>query len=124
MGKINLSGVYKVQGESDVFLIELEADVKPSELDIEKITQEDEDLPEDEWQAPCDEHYLNDDGTAVIGRAFEQKKLSGAKTRLAFFMYELNFKKPLKSQFGEIPLVKPVKMPERLKSIIEFENDD
>jgi len=116
-----LLGVYKIQGTSDVHLLELYINNLPTDVDVSFFTQKDDKLSKDSWQTAYDEHFLNEDGTQVIGTFIEQDSLIGDKTRIAFFMYFIDFRKPLLSQYGEIWLPQPSLMPERLSKIIPFE---
>ena len=123
-GSCQLLGVYQVKGASDVHLFELCINTSPKDVDVSSFTQKDDTLPRDSWQAAYNEHFLNEDGTAVIGTFLEQGSLTGAKTRIVFFMYFVDFNKPLLSQYGEIALPEPSPMPDRLSKIIEFEPAD
>jgi hypothetical protein len=121
---VQLLGVYKINGTSDVHLIELIINTSPTDVDVSSFTQKDDKLPKDSWQMAYDEHYLNEDGSEVIGTFIEQDSLIGDKTRVAFYMYFIDFRKPLLSQYGEIWLPQPSPMPERLSKIIPFEPVD
>ena len=121
--EIQVHGVYSVDENPDVFLVELSINDSPSNVDLMSFVQEDKSKPRDSWQTAYDEHYLNDSGTEVIGRCFENERLMGIKTRLAFFMYFIDFGKPLLSQYGEIKLPNPTPMPDRLARIIDFEDE-
>lgn len=121
---VQLLGVYKIKGTSDVHLFELNINTSPIDVDVSSFTQKDDKLPKDSWQTAYDEHFLNENGTKVIGTFLEQENLKGEKTRLVFFMYFIDFSKPLLSQFGEILLLEPSPMPDRLLEIIEFEPVD
>ena len=120
---IRLLGVYEVAEMPDVHLIELLIRKPPNEVDATSFTQKVDLLPESSWQAAYDIHYLNEDGTEIIGR-FWSDGIPGTETRIAFFMYFVDVSKPLLSQFGEIMLHEPTSMPERLSKIIKFEPVD
>jgi hypothetical protein len=121
---VQLLGVYKINGTSDVHLIELIINTSPTDVDVSSFTQKDDKLSKDSWQTAYDEHFLNEDGSQVIGTFIEQDSLIGDKTRVAFYMYFIDFRKPLLSQYGEIWLPQPSPMPERLSKIIPFEPVD
>ncbi len=121
---VQLLGVYKINGTSDVHLIELNINASPTDVDVSSFTQKDDKLPKDSWQTAYDEHFLDEDGTQVIGTFIEQDNLIGDITRIAFFMYFIDFCKPLLSQYGEITLPEPTSMPERLSKIIPYEQVD
>ncbi|MCL2679184.1 MAG: hypothetical protein FWF18_02705 [Dehalococcoidia bacterium] len=118
---VNLIGVYQINKMADVHLIEMMINQSPIEVDVSSFTQKNDELSEDEWQTAYDEHYLNKDGEEVIGRFGDQHSLSKFNfTRIAFFMYFVDFNKPLLTQYGEVLLEKPIYMPERLLKIIDF----
>ena len=106
-----LLGVYTIKGVSDIHLLELNINSSPTNVDVSSFTQKDDKLPKDSWQTAYDEHFLNDDGTEVIGTFLEHDSLNGNKTRIAFFMYFIDFNKPLLSQYGEIQLSKATPYP-------------
>jgi hypothetical protein len=122
---VQLVGIYNIKGISDIHLLELNINTSPKDVDVSSFTQKDDTLTKDSWQTAYDEHFLNDDGTEVIGTFLEQDSLTGVKTRIAFFMYFIDFNKPLLSQYGEILLPEqPSLIPDRLSKIIEFESAD
>ena len=116
-----LIGVYQLNGFPDVSLIEIKIDVPVNIVDISSFMQPNESLPKEDWQVAYDEHFLNEDGTKVIGTMLNQGILTEQNTRVAFFMHYVNFNKPLISQYGEIKLSLPTTMPERLECIIHFD---
>ena len=113
-------GVYTISKSQEAKLIEITVDCPPSQLHIGKITQPDDNTRASNWQVAYDEHYLNVDGTAVIGR-FGEVPIDAPSTRLAFFLYFVNFDKPILTQFGKIQLPKETPIPNRLEKIISFE---
>lgn len=121
---VQLLGVYTINSVSDIHLLELNINSSPSDVDVSSFTQKDEKLPKNSWQTAYDEHFLNDDGTEVIGTYLEHDSLIGDKTRIAFFMYFIDFNKPLLSQYGEIQLSIATPIPDRLLKIIDFEPVD
>lgn len=62
---------------------------------------------------------MNDAGDKVIGGMFEGSKLSGKTTRVCFYMFDLDFDKPLLTPFGDIKLSDPISMPKRLLALTE-----
>lgn len=119
-----LLGVYRIGGTSDVHLFELFIHSAPKDVNLSSFTQKDESLPPDSWQVAYDEHFLNEEGASVIGTFLEQSRLTGSETRLTFFLYFVDFNKPLSSQYGDLVLPTPSPLPERLAKIIEFEPID
>jgi hypothetical protein len=120
----HLLGVYQIDKTPDVHLFELLIYVSPKDVDVSAFTQKHDMLPKDSWQVAYDESFLNSDGTEVIGTFLNQDSLPGVETRIAFFMYFVDFDKPLSSQYGDIVLSPPSHVPERLLKIIEFEPVD
>ena len=119
-----LLGIYYMNHMSDVFLIELKLDIPANEVNVSSFTQQDDLLSKEYWQVAYDEHFLNEDGTKVIGRFTDHSNLDRVETRIAFFMYFVDVNKPLISQYGEVILSTPTSMPERLVKIIDFEPAD
>ncbi|SOC45089.1 hypothetical protein [Ureibacillus acetophenoni] len=119
---VEVIGVYEVN--EDVHLIELKIDTKPSDVNVEGFTQEIEGVSKDDWQVAYDEYYLNDEGSKVIGDFFNKPAEDLTPTRIAFFLYFVDFTTPLLTPFGKVNLPSPLHMPERLKDIIEFEEVD
>jgi len=122
--EIKLHGIYVISDKLDVFLVELSINDSPFNVDLLSFTQEDDTLPRDSWQTAYDEHYLNEDGTKVVWSPFKYGHLTDSKTRIAFFMYFIDFNKPLLTQYGKIELCEPSPMPDRLSKIISFEPID
>ena len=119
-----LFGVYPINDTPDVHLFELLIHVAPKDVNVSAFTQKDESLPQDSWQVTYNEHFLNEDGTNIVGTFLNQNRLTGTETRLVFFLYFVDFNKPLSSQYGDLVLPTPSSMPERLAKIIEFEPVD
>ncbi len=122
--KLNIIGVYEIEGHKDVHLIELLINEKPSLIDVGQFTQENPSQPKDKWQVAYDEYYLNSTGEKVIGDFFDLPINDNTPTRLTFFLYFINFDLPLITQFGIIELQPAIKLPKRLESIITFEDVD
>jgi len=123
--ELNIIGVYAIPEEQEVKLIEIVINCPPSKIDAGMFTQPEYDIPKSSWQVAYDEHFLNVDGTEIIGRYGDNEILDGIPfTRIAFFLYFVDFDKPLLSQFGEhqLPVESPI--PDRLKNIIVFELPD
>jgi hypothetical protein len=120
---MQLKGIYPVDNNADVHLLEITFDESPSNVDVGQITQEAKGLPRDSWQSPWDEKYLDEKGERVIGDYAEVPK-AGAQTRLLFFFHFLDFSKPLITQNGELNLAQPTPLPSRLQGKIEYESPD
>lgn len=112
-----LLGVYKVERDEDVFLLECLINCSPQNVDMMSFTQKIAGVPKSSWQVPYEEKYLNETGDSVIGGMFDGKKSSGETTRVCFYMFSLYFDKPLLTPFGTIDLPEPADMPQRLYDI-------
>jgi hypothetical protein len=119
-----LIGIYQVKSMPDVSLIEIKINIPASEVNVSSFTQQDDSISKEDWQVAYDEHFLNGDGTKVIGTFIDHSNLVAAEARIAFFMYFVDVSKPLISQYGEIFLSAPIQIPERLAKIIDFEPAD
>ncbi len=108
---MELKGIYNVDNNSDVHLIEILFGDTPSNIDVGQITQELEGQPRENWQSPWDEKYLDDNGEEIIGDYFDIPE-EGSKTRLLFFFHDLNFSKPLLTHDGRLNLTEPMSCPE------------
>ena len=121
---IDLIGVYSVDGQKDVHLIELSVRAKYSDINIGEFTQKQDGVDRLSWQTPWDEKYLNDEGTIIIGDWINTPKDFTDITRIAFFLHFLDIGKPLATPFGDIKLKRPEAMPNRLTLIIKYERPD
>jgi len=117
--KIEIVGVYNVRRKPDVKLIECIIDCPPEHVDMGKFIHPLNNFPKSNWQVPYDEHYLNENGTEVIG-GFCHIPTGILFTRVAFFIHFVNFDNPLLSQFGKLRLPAESSMPKRLKNLIKY----
>lgn len=120
---MKLAGVYTVAGFEDVHLMEFIIPKAPEDIEIGDFTQSLAGIDRLDWQAPYDESYLNEEGSQVIGQFGEIPK-NQASTRLVFFFHYLDFEAVFSTPFGEVKLMEPVKMPDRLIDLIEYEGLD
>jgi len=120
---MELKGIYIVDGSSQVHLIEILFDDSPSNIDVGKITQEIEGQPQENWQSPWDEKYLDENGEEIIGDYFDVPK-DGTTTSLLFFFHNLNFSKPLLTEGRQLTLIQPTSIPLRLRDKIKYESPD
>src|SRR5688572_113797 len=105
--KIDLIGIYDVQGEKDVYLLELYIKSKHTQIEIDKFTQAQENIDPLNWQSPWEEKYLNSEGTAITGDWLNLPEEILDDTRIIFFLHFLDFTKPLITPFGKIELKLP-----------------
>lgn len=123
-GKVEVIGVYSVEVTKEVHLVEVLVQALPSSFDVSDFTQEIKGQPKSNWQVAYDEYYLNSNGNAIIGDSLRIPKEETAMTRMTFYLYFIDFNKPLITPFGNVSLPRPTTMPARLKDIINFEDVD
>jgi hypothetical protein len=121
---VKLIGLYSVDENPDVTLVELIVNKKADEFDIDEFTQEIEDQPRLNWQAPFAEKYLSLDGETIIGDDIDLPEYPTATTRLTFFFYFLDPSKPLMTPFGKLHLIEKQEQPKRIKGLIKLENHE
>jgi hypothetical protein len=108
---VRVLGVYPVENaEQPCHLVELEVDIQEA-FAVGMVTQEDPDLPRDDWQVAYDERRLNSEGR----EAHEWSKAFPG--RVAFFFHYLRLDRPLLTPAGALPLPKPQERPSRLAFI-------
>ena len=121
---IDVIGVYDVEANAPVHLIEILVKNSNSIFDLAEITQEIPDQPRRNWQAPWDEKILDHAGKKIIADYFtarEKPELWIGNIRMAFFFHYLDFSRPLMTPFGPITLSNEGSKPNRL-SEIEYES--
>ena len=122
--EVNVIGVYSLPETNTMHLIELQISIPPRNIDVSSFQQKDEDLPKSDWQTAFNEQYLDESGVSVIGGFEDAMNIDDNKTRLVFFLYYVDFSKPLLSQFGSIILPSPAPIPERLQKTLDFNEVD
>ncbi len=118
-----LNGIYTVDENPEVHVIELTFDHPPDEIDVGQITQEILGRDKSNWQSPWDEKYLDENGEKVIGDYCEVPQ-DQAKTRLVFYFHFVDFDKPLMTQHGQVSLTMPTSLPSRLIGLIQYDKPD
>ena len=116
-----LIGMYRVDGQPDVHLLEVSINANHSDIEVGKFTQEQDGVDRLDWQSPWDEKYLNEAGTVITGDWLDSPEDETQTTRLTFFFHFADFGKTLITPFGKIALGQPEQMPERLSTLIEYE---
>ena len=107
------------------FLVEMTVAVPPAELALDDFCMPDPTLAEDAWQVPYQEQYLNADGTERICELFEVPESDVPFCRVAFFIYKTALENPmLSTPYGTFPLTATEPLPERLRAIVEFDEED
>jgi hypothetical protein len=102
--RVKLVGVYPVEAEEPVHLIEMSIEGGDIDgFDFGEVTQEIPDSPTANWQVAYDEHVVSE---------------SDGKARVVFFFHYLDLNKPLLTPAGALAIPEPKKRPSRLKDIM------
>ena len=121
---IEIAGIYPVEANVPVHLIEILIKNSKASFDLVEITQEIPDKPKQNWQVPWDEKILDQADENVIADYFsirERPELWIGNVRMAFFFHYLDISKPLITPFGLANLPIESKKPNRLITI-EYES--
>ncbi len=105
------------------FLVEMVLSIPPTEIRLDQIVVPEEGIPKEDWQAVYLEQFLNADGTARICDLYETPDHADSHSRIAFFIYK-TAARTLETPYGQFQLSDGAEIPDRLKSIIEFDEDD
>lgn len=119
---VKLIGLYSVDTNPEVTLVELLICKKVSEIEIGEFTQFVENQPRLNWQSPFSEKYLSTDGTEIIGDEDNLPDDLNETTRLIFFFYFLDLNKSLITPFGQLELTEKDNQPKRISELMKYEN--
>ena len=123
MPQIKIVGIYPIKANEPVHLIELSVLGAHGIFNMGDITQEIPGQPRDNWQCPYKEQILSASGDEILADDYEASKrpeLWQGDMHVVFFFHYLDFGRPLRTPFGEVPLPAESKLPEWL-SMIEYE---
>ena len=123
MPQIKVIGVYPIETDEPVHLIEVSVLGARGIFEVGDITQEIPGQSPDNWQSPHMEQILSASGDEVLADDYDASKRPGlwqGDMRLAFFFHYLNLERPLRTPFGEVQLPAESGLPERL-SMMEYE---
>lgn len=120
---IEVVGVYDVPEAPDALLIEVIAQDSPEELDVGAFTQEGPGQPQDSWQAPWMERWLDESGENIVSEPFDPPPDNLASSRLVFFLHYVALDRPLLTLAGPVPLPAKTDLPPRLAGV-EYEPVD
>lgn len=104
------------------YLIEMALTVPPEEVPFDKIVVPEEGLDPGDWQAVLGEQFLNSDGTERICDMYDTPDSDEPNSRVAFFIFKTD-SHILRTPYGDFELSDTEETPERLKSIIEIDDD-
>ena len=104
------------------YLVEMGLAVPPEEIDFEGIVVPEEGVDPDDWQAVLAEQFLNDDGTERLCELYDTPEPGASESRVAFFIYKSEAR-ILRTPYGEFELSDAEETPDRLRDIIEVDED-
>lgn len=104
------------------YLVEMALAIPPNEIAFEEITVPEEGVDREHWQAALTEQFLNHDGTERICEIWERPNNGETESRVAFFIFKTE-SQILETPYGQFKLSDTVKVPDRLKNIIEIDED-
>jgi hypothetical protein len=115
---IEVVGIYPVESEQPVHLVELIVHNCNGSIDMLGITQEAPRQPRDDWQVPYEERILDESGSTILAvPSGGSPEIWEGDVRLAFFFHYLDLSQPLQTPFGALSLPKLTPMPERLMTM-------
>ena len=101
-------------------LIEMLLDIPASEIKWDEFVAPEKKTTPGNWQCPYMEQYLNEEGTERICEVYEIPQRGHDHCRVAFFLYKTSGMM-LRTPYGEFALRGDREAPERLRSILVFE---
>ncbi len=103
-------------------IVELTLPCTPDEIDWFGFSVPEEGVGEYDRAVPYMEQYLSPDGTEKLCDAWEEPEDQQSPSRVAFFL-PVTGGDTLETPYGDISLTDPGPLPERLRAILEFENE-
>ena len=104
------------------YLVEMALAIPPQEIQFDQIVVPEEGTKESDWQTVLAEQFLNNDGTERICDLYETPDNGASDSRVAFFVYKTD-SNVLRTPYGVFELNGTEEVPDRLKKIIEFDED-
>ena len=104
------------------YLVEMALNIPAREIQFNKIVVPQEGVKEQDWQTVLAEQFLNNDGTKRICDLYETPDTDDSDSRVAFFIYKTN-SRILRTPYGQFELSDKDVVPNRLKEIIEIDED-
>lgn len=104
------------------YLVEMALAVPPEKIDFEGIVVPEEGVAPGDWQTVLAEQFLNADGTERLCELYDTPEPGAADSRVAFFIYK-TAAHILRTPYGEFELSDAQETPDRLKDIIEVDED-
>lgn len=119
--KAKLIGCYIYNNEW--LLVEMIIDDNANDICLDKFIVSSKQTKKENWQCPYLEQFLNIDGMSKICDIYDVPNNDEKSSRITFFIYETN-DKLLQTPYGSFDISNKESLPDRLKSIIEFEEAD
>jgi hypothetical protein len=104
------------------YLVEMLLEVSPQDIEFDEFVVPEDDVPETDWQTVLAEQFLNQEGTKKICELYDTPDTNDSNSRIAFFIYKTD-SHTLKTPYGDFELTDSEQVPERLKTIIEIDED-
>ena len=104
------------------YLVEMAFTIPPKDIAFDKFVVPEEDVAELDWQTVLAEQFLNSEGTERICDLYDIPGENNSSSRVAFFIYKTKAH-IIKTPYGEFELSDTNEVPERLKSIIEIDEE-
>lgn len=105
------------------YLIEMLLDISAEEIDLDNMIVPQDGLDKDSWQVPYMEQYLDESGTKKVCDTYTTPVTEVKPCRIAFFIYKAGANM-LHTPYGDFVLQPAGKVPQRLETIIEFNETD
>ena len=104
------------------YLIEMILEIPPKDIKFDKMVVPEEGVAESDWQTVLAEQFLNHDGTERICDLYEVPDNGASNSHVVFFIYKTG-SRTLRTPYGQFELNDAEEVPNRLKSIIEIDDD-
>lgn len=104
------------------YLAEMTLPVPPRDIAFDRIVVPEEGVTESNWQTVFAEQFLNNEGTERICDLYDIPDGNDSASRVAFFIFKTEAH-VLKTPYGDFELSDAKEVPERLRSIIEIDED-
>lgn len=104
------------------YLVEMALSIPPKDINFNEIVVPEEGVKKSDWQTVLAEQFLNNDGTERICDLYDTPDTDDSHSRVAFFIYKTG-SNILRTPYGQFELNDAEETPDRLKSIIEIDED-
>ncbi len=102
-------------------LVEVLVSSADAKFDVSDFTQEDKQLPRENWQVAWAEAFLSADGQALLAKRGEPLPPGLENFRVAFYIHFYKVGEPLLCSYGSLPGSQPLPMPARLGQLVPYE---